>query len=101
MATSCGEGLQQDAFKDKNFSYSIAWEQFMNSLKAIASNHLNKPVTQISNEDLQSLFGYNFDNPGVWYLTVVSFQQELHNPYKDKVNVFIGGNIKEIKISLN
>lgn len=101
MATSCGEGLQQDIFKDRNFCYSISWEQFMNSLKAIASNHLNKPVTQIAKEDLQSLFGYNFDNPGAWYLTVVSFQQELHNPYKDKINVFVGGNIKEIKISLN
>lgn len=97
MAVSCGEGLQQTTFKDKNFCYIISWTQFLNSFKAIASNHLNKPIQQITDNDLQSLFTKNYSNPDAWYITVVSFQQELHDPYKDK-NVYIGGNIKELKI---
>lgn len=99
MAASCGEGLQQTTFKDKNFCYTISWNQFLNSLKAIASNHLNKSVKQITEKNLQDLFGKDFDNPENWYITVISFQQELHDSYKYN-NLYIGGNFKEIKIIL-
>ncbi|MCX7912995.1 MAG: hypothetical protein N2511_00255 [Thermodesulfovibrionales bacterium] len=97
VAMSCGEGLQQNIYKEKNFCNTISWNQFQNALRAIASRHLNKHPSKITKEELKSLFGAKFDDPKEWYITVVSLQQELHDPYNDR-NVFIGGNLKEIKI---
>lgn len=97
IATSCGEGLQDNIYFDKEFCYTISWEQFLNSLKAIASTKLKKPVLQITETDMEDLFGKHFRKPEEWYLTVISIQHELHDPYKDK-NVFIGGNVKEMKL---
>lgn len=97
LVTSCGEGLMQTVFEDRVFCYTITWSQFLNSISAIASNHLNKPIQQIKDGDLKKLFGDSYNRPEAWYITVISFQQELHDPYRDR-NVYIGGNLKEIKI---
>lgn len=95
MAISCGEGVQKDVFKDKEFCYIIRWEDFLNSLRAIASIKLNKPIEQITDAELKSLFSESYANPEAWYIRVISFQQELHDPYKDR-NIYISGNIKKI-----
>ncbi len=98
VAISCGEGIKKDIpFTDKNFCIYISWNNFQNSLKAIVLNKLKQTSFSITENEIINLFGKDYNNPEEWYLTVISFQQELHDPYEEQ-DVFIGGNFKSFRL---
>uniref|UniRef100_A0A7V5XHU7 Uncharacterized protein n=1 Tax=Thermodesulfobacterium geofontis TaxID=1295609 RepID=A0A7V5XHU7_9BACT len=93
----CGDTLKHEPFKNATFCYEISWEQFLTGLKSIASKYYNKPIGSIAKSDLISLFGSQYDNSSAWYLAVVSFSHEIHDPYKDYSN-YIEGKLKKLTI---
>jgi len=97
LVTFCGDTLKHEPFKEAIFCYEISWEQFLMGLKSIASKHYNKPIESITPSDLISIFGTQYGNPSAWYLAVVSFSHEIHDPYKD-YNNYIEGKLKKITV---
>ena len=98
LVTFCGDALKHEPFENSSFCYEISWEQFLMGLKSIASKYYNKPIEFVTDSDLISLFGSQYSNPSAWYLAVVSFSHEVHDPYKD-YNNYIEGRLKKLNIS--
>ncbi len=63
----------------------------------VVAEYYKKPIESVSEADLISVFGSKYNDPSTWYLKVVSFSHEIHDPYRD-YNNYIEGELKRLII---
>jgi hypothetical protein len=101
--TSWGASTQQAAWAgQQTFQIEISFNQFLNGLKLATATKLGTDPSNITSNDIASIFGQNYTDPNTWTIISDSFSQEVYNPNWASQRAYVGGNMTRlVKWSIN
>lgn len=92
-----GAATQHGPFSNQEFAVRIGWDEFTQSLRAIAGARGRKPATRVADAEVAALFGPRWNDAASWVLLSASLGQEVRNPTAAR-RAAIGGAMHDLQI---
>lgn len=93
-----GSATQHAPFRSERFAVRISWEQFTDTLRAVAGAGLHRPAARVSDGEIAALFGPRWDDPEQWSVLGFSLGQEVSNGQPAQ-RAAIGGHLRTLHIT--
>jgi hypothetical protein len=95
--TSCKAATQHGSFPPTVFQVEITFDQLRHALELVSAHTLGKRLNEVSDSDVERVFGSAWDRPDAWVVLDTNVGQEAYDT-DDSRRVIIGGGVREIFI---
>jgi hypothetical protein len=98
LYSSAGATSQHGTFKQLDFDLRISFEELKNAARIIAAAKLDASATNLSEADMQLVWGSQWDDPTRWTLVASMVGQESYSTAFKSQRAWIGGGFSSLYV---